>query len=136
MPRWILPLTFGFGLIAQVPPPVPPKSKPPVQEEMPPEEDAAAKPKEYSFNPLQAQTELNAGEFYFKKGKYSAAAGRFREATMWNPGAAEAYLRLGETAEKQHDLKTENAAYSKYLELAPDSKRAPEIRKKLAKHSS
>jgi predicted TPR repeat methyltransferase len=76
---------------------------------------------------------MNAGEFYFKKGKYSAAANRFREATLWNPGFAEAYLRLGEAAEKQHDTKTEKAAYSKYLEVAPDSKHTAEVKKKLSK---
>ena len=43
----------------------------------PPEEDENLKTKEYSFNPLQAQKELNIGNFYFKKGSYKAAAGRF-----------------------------------------------------------
>ncbi len=134
MPRWILPFFFCYSLMAQASPQsVTPKPKPPIPEEMPPEEDTAAKPKEYSFNPLQAQTELNAGDFYFKRGKYSAAANRFREATMWNPEFADAYLKLGETAEKQHDAKTAKTAYAKYLELAPDSKRAAEIKKKLAK---
>lgn len=112
---------------------VAPASKPPKMEDLPPEEDAAAKPKEYSFNPLQAETEMTTGRYYFHRGKYRAAAERFREAARWNPTLAEAYERLGATEEKQHDSKAAREAYSKYLEMAPDAKDAKEIKKKLAK---
>lgn len=112
------------------------RPKPPVsdQEEVPKEEDESlTTSKEYSFNPLQAQKEIRVGNYYFKKGAYRAAAMRFREATKWNSGDAEAWLRLGEAAEKQKDDKTIKEAFSKYLELAADAKDAPEIRKKLEK---
>ncbi len=105
----------------------------PDEEPPPPDEDAAANAKVYSFNPLQAQKEMRTAEFYFKKGSYRAAATRFREATRWNPTFAQAWLRLGDTAEKQNDPKTISEAYSKYLELQPDAKNAAEIRKKLDK---
>ena len=82
---------------------------------------------------LQAQKEVRTGEFYFKKGSYRAAATRFREATRWNPTFAQAWLRLGDAAEKQNDEKTVAEAYAKYLELQPDAKNAPEIKKKLDK---
>ncbi len=98
----------------------------------PPEEDEALATKEYTFNPLQAEKEFKVGNFYFKKGSYKAAALRFREATKWNPGFAEAWLKLGETQEKLNDEKAAREAYQKYLELAPKDKRAAEIRKKLA----
>jgi len=111
------------------------RPQPPVstKEEVPPEEDESLTTKEYTFNPLQAQKEVRVGEYYFKKGSYRAAAGRFREATKWNAGYAEAWLRLGETAEKQRDTQTVKEAFAKYLELAPDAKDAAEIRKKLDK---
>lgn len=112
------------------------RPKPPVsdQEEVPKEEDESlTTSKEYSFNPLQAQKEIRVGNYYFKKGAYRAAAMRFREATKWNTGDAEAWLRLGEAAEKQKDSQTVKEAFSKYLELASDAKDAPEIRKKLEK---
>jgi tetratricopeptide (TPR) repeat protein len=130
--------TLIFLLFAQGPPigtpeQAPKPKKPPAQEELPPEEDAAAKPKEYAFNPLQAENEMHAGEFYYKKGKFVAAANRFKEATLWNPTLAEAYLRLGEANEKRKDRNGAKEAYSKYLEVAPDSKRAAEVKKKLAK---
>lgn len=73
------------------------------------------------------------GEYYFKKGDYRAAAGRFREATKWNDGNAEAWLRLGDAEEKLKEVKEARAAYTKYLELAPDAKNAAEIRKKIEK---
>jgi hypothetical protein len=39
---------------------------------------------------------------------------------------------LGEAQEKMRDTKGAHEAYAKYLELAPDSKEAGSIKKKLA----
>lgn len=103
------------------------------QEQLPPEEDKGEIPKQYSFNPLQSKKEVTVGEFYFKKGDYKAAAGRFLEATKWNDGNAEAWLRLGETDEKSKALKSARDAYQKYLQLSPDGKKASEVRQKLEK---
>lgn len=104
------------------------------KEQEPPEEDISSTEKEYSFNPLQAEKELKAGDFYFKKGNYKAASRRFQEATKWDPNSAPAFLRLGQSAEKMKDSKAAHEAYAKYLELAPDSKEAESVRKKLARH--
>lgn len=109
-----------------------PKS-PPAKEAVPPEEDKALATQEYAFNPLQAEKELQTGNYYFKKGSYRAAAGRFREATRWNDGFGEAWLRLGEADEKLRDPKGAREAYTKYLEVAGDARNAAEIRKKLEK---
>ena len=117
-------LVTGLAL-AQQKPPDPPE---------PPEEEESSKPKEYSFNPLQASKELKIGQFYFKKGKYSAAANRFEEATKWDPTSAEAFLRLGEAREKLKDAAAAKAAYQKYLELAPDARNAAAIRKKIGRN--
>jgi len=97
----------------------------------PKEEDESLVPKEYSFNPLQAEKELKVGAFYFKKGSYRAAARRFQEAAKWNPGYAEAFLRLGEAQEKLKDKKAAGEAYAKFLELAPEDKRAGEVKRRL-----
>lgn len=106
---------------------------PPPQPQEPPEEDETLIPKkDYPFNPLQAAKELKTGNFYFTKGNYKGAAGRFREATLWNPGFAEAYFRLGEAEEKLRDKKAAHDAYAKFLDLAPQDKRAAELRKKLS----
>jgi len=103
----------------------------PTRQAIPEEEDKNVKEQEYSFNPLQAQREVQTGNYYFKKGSFRAAAGRFREATRWNEGFAEAWLRLGEAEEKLKDPKEAREAYKKYLELESDGPKAPEIRKKL-----
>jgi tetratricopeptide (TPR) repeat protein len=103
------------------------------KEAVPPEEDKALATEEYAFNPLQARKELQTGNYYFKKGSYRAAAGRFREATKWNDGYAEAWLRLGEAEEKLKDGKAARQAYTKYLEIAVDARNAGDIRKKLEK---
>ena len=102
------------------------------KEQQPPEEDESLKPKEYSFNPLEAEHDLQIGNYYFKKGNYKAAVNRFREATRWNPNYPDAYLRLGESEEKLKDKPAARQAYEKYLELAPDGKEAEAIKKKLA----
>jgi len=132
MSRWLGLAFLCWASVAA--PQKPPEQKPPEQEEQaPPEEDEAEKPKEYSFNPLQADKEVRIGNFYFHKGKYRAAEQRYREATKWNPNFAEAYLRLGESAEKEKDWNTAREAYEKFVELGADDKRLPEIRKKLTK---
>jgi len=108
-----------------------PKPAPQTQEQEPPEEDESLAKKEYSFNPLEAEKDLKVGDYYFKKGNYKAAMSRFREATLWNPSFAEAFLRLGESEEKLKDKAAAQQAYAKYLELAPDGKEAEAVKKKL-----
>lgn len=110
----------------------PDQAKPQQQEQEPPEEDESLAPKTYSFNPLEADKDLKVGLYYFKKGNYKAAMSRFREATLWNPTYAEAFLRLGESAEKLKDKKAAHEAYEKYVALAPNEKQAEAIKKKLA----
>jgi tetratricopeptide (TPR) repeat protein len=117
-------------------PPAEPKLKPPQgkqEEAEPPEEDESLKPQEYTLNPLEGARNVTAGNFYFKKGNFRAAAKRFLEATRWDPSSAEAFLKLGESREKLHDRDAAREAYTKYLELSPDAKNAAEIKKKIAK---
>ena len=135
MSRWILALLLACAapLFADDLKNQRPQDQTPTKEQVPTEEDDFLVSKEYAFNPLQAEKEIKVGNYYFKVGKYRAAALRFREATKWNEGNSEAWLRLGEAAEKQKDAKTVKEAYAKYLELAPDAKDAAEIRKKIEK---
>lgn len=128
---WAVPLQ------SSQPPPAPqkklqtPQSKP--EEQEPPEEDESLKPKEYALNPLESARNLTAGNFYYKKGNYRAAAKRYLEATRWDPTSAEALLKLAEADEKVKDFPGAREAYTKYLALAPDAKNAAEIKKKIAK---
>ena len=111
-----------------------PSGKKPTKDMAPPEEDkSSAADTNYTFNPLQAKKDIIVGNLYFKKGSFRAAAGRFSEATKWNEGDTEAWLRLGETEEKLKDHQAAREAYEKYLELSPEAKNAAEIQKKIAK---
>jgi tetratricopeptide (TPR) repeat protein len=103
------------------------------QQEVPPEEDKDLATQQYSFNPLQSVKDIGVGDQYFKNHKYRAAELRYTSATKWNEGNAEAWLKLGEVEERLKDSDKEKAAYQKYLDLTSDSKKAPEIRKKLEK---
>lgn len=115
----------------------PPKKQPPAaaqqKEEEPPEEDESLKPKVYALNPLEADRNVRAGDFYFKKGKYPAALWRYTEATKWDPGSAEAFYKLGEVDEKMGDRKGARAAFSKCAGIASDAKLAAEAKKRLEK---
>ena len=107
-------------------------SKPAEQE--PPEEDKSLKPEEFSLNPLEAQKNITAGDYYFKtKKNYHAAARRYLRATKWDPGSSEAFLKLGESEEKLNDRAAAREAYEKYLELAPAAKNSAAISKKIEK---
>jgi tetratricopeptide (TPR) repeat protein len=103
------------------------------KEEVPPEEDTALTTTEYSFNPLQSNKDVSVGNQYFKNKKYRAAELRYTSATKWNDGNAEAWLKLGEVAERLKDTQKAKQAYQKYLELASDAKNAADIRKKIGK---
>ena len=129
-------LSLGFAALAPAQQPPSPKDQAGAQVEegqLPPEEDKAKIPQQYSFNPLQSKKEVAVGEFYFKKGDFKAAERRFREATKWNDGNAEAWLRLGDAEEKMKDTKAALDAWEKYLQLAPEAKNAGEVRRKLEK---
>src|SRR5581483_5185251 len=99
------------------------------KEEVPPEEDTSLTRDDYSFNPLQSQRDVIVGDEYRKKGNFKAAANRYRTATMRNEGNSDAWLKLAEARQKLKDKDGAREAYSKFLELAPDSKKAEEVRK-------
>jgi len=106
-------------------------------DQLPPDEDAAAKAKEqFAFNPLQSNKDVIVGDEYFKKGNFRAAAARYIDATKWNEGNAQAWLRLGDAQEKMKDAKAARDAWQKYLQLAPEAKNAAEVKKKIEKLKS
>jgi hypothetical protein len=138
--------TAVAGPSPQVPPPPPPPpaqtspstsapqpSNVPDEGEVPDEDDTDRKPTEYHFNPLRAKKELDTGMFYWHKGSYRAAAGRFLEATRWNPSWAEAYFRLGEAQAKLKHKDDAKKSFAKVMQLDPQSKEAKEAKKQIAK---
>ena len=132
----LLPLAAQEQTTPQNPPP-----KPQLEERTPPktsgkqavpaEEDKSFLSEVHSFNPLQSQKSVDVGDHYFKNGKFQGAAYRYKDATLWNDGNAEAWLKLGKVEEKLKDQSAAKEAYAKFLELSPDAKDAGSIRKKL-----
>jgi tetratricopeptide (TPR) repeat protein len=118
---------FACVLSAQKPP------QPAAQPPEPPEEDESLAPKNYALNPVQSKKEIVVGDQYFKKSSYSAAANRYLEASRWDPGSAEAFLKLGEAREKLRQYSRAREAYLKYIELTDDPKEKDTIRKKMDK---
>jgi len=108
-----------------------PKPKTSGKQVVPPEEDVTYTHEAFTFDPLESEKWVAIGDQYWKKGKFTAAAGRYDGATKYNDGNAEAWLKLGKADEKLKDSAGAKAAYTKYLAVAPDAKDAAEIRKKL-----
>jgi len=112
----------------------PPATQQPAEEDNPPEEDALVAPKVYPFDPLESDRNIRVGNFYMRQRTargYRAAAGRFEDATKYNPNSAEAFFRLGEAQEKLKNRDAAKAAFEKVVQLAPDSKLGKEAKQKL-----
>jgi len=102
-------------------------------EEQPPEEDESIAPEKYTLNPLESERNIKVGNYYWHKGKYRAAAGRYERAAKYNPSSAEAFFKLGEAQDKLKNKEAARVAYERVTKIAPDSKLAQEAKKKLGK---
>lgn len=114
------------------------KAKPPQptqsnDEENPPEEDESVMPEKFVLNPLESERNIRVGNYYWHKGKYRAAAGRYTRATRYNPNSPEAFFKLGEAEAKLKNTDAARQAFQRVMALAPDSKLASEAKKKLSK---
>ena len=105
----------------------------PPNESDPPEEDESVAPRKYVLNPLESDRNIKVGNFYWHKGDYRAALGRYEDATRYNPSSAEAFFKVGEAEEKLKHADAAKLAFQKVIKLAPDSKLAQEAKKKLPK---
>jgi tetratricopeptide (TPR) repeat protein len=86
----------------------------------------------YAFNPIQAKKDLKVGKFYSRRGSVRAAAGRYLEATKWNPLYAEAHWRLGEARELLGQGPQALDSYLSYLSLEPKGKQAAHVQERVA----
>lgn len=95
------------------------------------DEQFAPKQQTYAFNPVQARNELKVGNYYAKKGSYRAAAGRYLEATRWDPNFGEAYWRLGLARERQGSAAEAIEAYTRFLAIEPSGRKARSVRRSI-----
>ena len=135
----LVPILLFLLLLQGKPAQDPPKKKPEVAPKMvlvePGEQKADPDdegPLEHDLKPERAKKEMKVGNFYLRKGKYTAAVARFREALKWHPRLAAAYFKLGRAYEKRGELRNALESYQKYLELEPKGKKAKKVRKAIA----
>ena len=87
-----------------------------------------------NLDPSNALYPNNAGFAYYKSGDYYFAIEWLGRAIQIDPKRAIAYLNRGDAFAKLDPNDSNSMArkdYEKFLELAPDSKAAPEVRKKI-----
>ncbi len=83
------------------------------------------------LNEMEPLFANNAGFAYYKQGRIQDSLYWFNKAIEIEPKRAVAYLNLGDALVKLNRNAEARHAYQKYLELAPDSKSAPDVKKKL-----
>lgn len=83
------------------------------------------------LNPSDPLFANNAGFAYYKLGKVEESLYWLKKAVQMDPTRAVAYLNLGDAFAKLQRNTEAREAYQKYLDLAPSSKAAPEVRKRL-----
>lgn len=84
-------------------------------------------------NPKLAEQYITIGNFYLKQQNYAAAIQRFQEAIEYKKDSVKAYDGLVRAYEKNGELFKAINACKRFLEANPDSSKASEFRKKLAK---
>src|ERR1700738_1958038 len=145
---WLTGILVAGGLVlgssavarAQEPPPEP-AEKP--ADAAPPKQKPAAKtnkdnatesaPDQPMWDPLRAEKDLEAGQYYMRKGDVDAAINRFRDAALAKPGYAIPFRYLGEAQEKKGLKKPAIKSYQRYLDLVPHADDADKVRKRMEK---
>jgi cytochrome c-type biogenesis protein CcmH/NrfG len=118
----------------QNPPASPPSSsssssKPATQPKTQPREIA-------TFDPPNAEKDVEVASYYMRKGDMNAAIPRLQEAVQLKPHYAKARLMLAEAYEKTHDPDDAVKTYQDYLKAFPNASDAKKIQKKIEKLSS
>src|SRR5215472_3627259 len=83
-------------------------------------------------DPANAQLSNNAGFVLYKTQKYSDSLVWFQKAIASDPNRAVAYLNLADACAKLRRTADARQNYQKFLDLAPNSKSAPEVKAKMA----
>lgn len=85
----------------------------------------------HSWNPHQAQKNVEIGDFYYKRENYHAALSRYCEALSYKPNDAMATIRIAEALDKFGDLAGARSYYQAYLKILPRGPFAAQCKKAL-----
>lgn len=86
-----------------------------------------------TWDPLRAETDLQVGRYYMRKGDIDAAMDRFQDAINAKPGYALPFRCLAEAQEKKGMKKQAIKSYTRYLDLYPSAEDADKIHKRIDK---
>jgi hypothetical protein len=101
------------------------KAKPGV---LPPETDPA-------WDPFHAEQDVEVGMFYYHKGDYDAAIGRFEDAIRLRANFAKPRALMAEAYEKKGDKDDAIKYYKEYLQVLPNAADAKKIQSRIDKLS-
>jgi cytochrome c-type biogenesis protein CcmH/NrfG len=115
-------------------PPASPPSSSSSSSSKPSQTQPQTQPREIAtFDPPNAENDVEIGNFYLHKGDANAAIPRFQEAVQLKPKYAKARLLLAEAYEKTHDKDDAVKTYQDYLKAFPNAPDATKIQKKIEK---
>jgi cytochrome c-type biogenesis protein CcmH/NrfG len=113
-------------------PPASPPSSSSSSSGKPSQAQPQAQPREIAtFDPPNAEKDVEVGSFYMRKGDANAAIPRLLEAVQLNPKYAKARLLLAEAYERTHDNAAAVKTYQDYLKTFPNAPDAKKIEKKI-----
>jgi len=102
-----------------------------------PSQKPQTQPREIAtFDPPNAEKDVEVAGYYMRKGDMNAAIPRLQEAVQLKPHYAKARLMLGEAYERAHDRDSAVKTYQDYLKAFPNASDAKKIDKKIEKLSS
>jgi cytochrome c-type biogenesis protein CcmH/NrfG len=114
----------------QSPPASPPSSS------AKPSQKPQTQPREIAtFDPPNAEKDVEVASYYMRKGDMNAAIPRLQEAVQLKPKYGKARLMLGEAYEKSHNPDEAVKTYQDYLKEFPNASDAKKIQKKIEKLS-
>ncbi|MGC2333836.1 MAG: tetratricopeptide repeat protein [Candidatus Acidiferrales bacterium] len=117
-------------------PPASPPSSPSSSSAKPSPSQPAPQKEIATFDPPNAEKDVEVASYYMRKGDMNAAIPRLQEAVQLKPKYAKARLMLAEAYEKAHDKDSAMKTYQEYLKAFPNASDAKKIEKKIEKLSS
>ena len=101
-------------------PPAPPPSSSSSSSSSPKSAKPTAQPRDIAtFDPPNAEKDVDVASYYMRKGDMNAAIPRLQEAVQLKPHYAKARLMLGEAYERVHDKQSRRKHYQEYLKEFP-----------------
>ncbi|HET9784129.1 MAG TPA: hypothetical protein VFP94_04110 [Terriglobales bacterium] len=113
---------------------VQPLPHPPALKNVPSPQAGASTVQAPQPDPLLAGHDLSVGTFYYDRGDYPGALGRFHDAIFNDPKLAEAYCRAGDTELKLKHLAAARSEWGRCMQVAGEGKWAAHARRALSDH--